>query len=94
MKTITDKIKESYSELPEHATNRNVADRYREKFGSEPSPAMLFETLGSESKRKLKQFNGAELVACQQTCTKVFGGDYQRYADAVSACAKDVIDAC
>ena len=91
MMTITEQIKRAYSELPEYATNRDVAYRCKQKFGKLPSPAMLYEVLGSEFGRKLKQFNGAELIACQQTCDKVFGGNYQRYADAVSACSKDVI---
>ena len=86
MMTITEQIKMAYAELPQHSNNRDVARKCKDMFGKEPSPAMLYETLGSEFARKLKQFNGAELLSVQQTCDKVFGGDYDRYADAISAC--------
>jgi hypothetical protein len=90
MMTITNQIKMAYAELPEHANNREVAQKCKDMFGKEPSPAMLYETLGSEFARKLKQFNGAELLSVQQTCDKVFDGDYDRYADAISACQRDM----
>ena len=83
MMTITEQIKMAYAELPQHSNNRDVARKCKDMFGKEPSPAMLYETLGSE-------FNGAELLSVQQTCDKVFGGDYDRYADAISACQRDM----
>lgn len=89
--TKADKIRDALVGLNNPwATNREVVEYCENRHGYKPSPAMIYETLGAESERKLRQFDGAEMMEVKKTARTIFAGDFQRYADCVAAVASYV----
>ena len=67
------------------ATNQEIATEYEKQHGERPSPQSIYESLGRESTRRLRQFNAAEMIEAKTSCKEVFNGDYDRFHDCIDA---------
>ena len=85
MATKAEVIRKAVTELGPTANNSDMTDFCRENYGVTITAQNLYEVLGSQSKRKLKQYNGAQLMDLKSTANRLFNGDYQEMSMAALA---------
>ena len=85
MSTKAEVIRSAIIELGPAANNSDITVFCRENYGVTVTPQNLYEVLGSQSQRKLKQYNGAQLMDLKSTAKRLFNGDYQEMSLAALA---------
>ena len=82
----TDKIRMSLRKLKNpSATNAEIADTFEHLYGYRPTSQAIYETLGKESLRKLKNFSAHEMLEAKTSCKRIFDGDFSRFRDCLDA---------
>lgn len=75
---MSEQIRQSLIDLNPYATNRDIHKHCKNKYGSDPSPQQIYESIGSEKDRMAETYNGRELMDLKRFAKKKFNGDLNR----------------
>jgi hypothetical protein len=75
---ISEQIRQSLIDLNPYASNRDIYQHCKMKYGTEPRPQQIYEAIGSEKDRMAETYNGRELMDLKRFAKKKFDGDLDR----------------
>jgi hypothetical protein len=80
---MSEQIRQSLVDLNPYASNRDIHKHCKSKYGSNPSPQQIYESIGSEKDRLAQTYNGRELMDLKRFAKKKFNGDLDRLRGAL-----------